>query len=277
MRQVKLKTGACVPALGLGTWNMGEDRRKRAAEADALRLGLDLGLIVIDTAEMYGEGGAEEVVGEAVSGRRDSVYIVSKVYPHNASHSGVITACERSLKRLNTDRIDLYLLHWRGRYPLSETVAAFEALARNGKIRAWGVSNFDCADMTELAAAPAGQNCVANQVLYHLGERGIEYRLLGEMASSGVATMAYSPLGQGPLLSEPVLGTIARKHGVSSAAVALAFLIARDGVLAIPKASTLVHVRENARAATLVLDRQDQAALNSAFPPPKRATPLAML
>ena len=277
MRQVKLKSGEMVPALGLGTWHMGEDRRNRSAEAAALKLGLDLGMTLIDTAEMYGEGGAEEVVAEAIAGRRDGVYVVSKVYPHNASRLGAIAACERSLKRLKTDRIDLYLLHWRGRHPLAETVAAFETLQRDGKIRAWGVSNFDVADMQELAGVADGRNCASNQVLYHLGERGIEYRLLTDMHAAGIMTMAYSPLGQGPILREPVLAEIARKHGVTPAAIALAFLLEKPGVLAIPKASSLEHVRANVKAGDVVLDDVDRAALDRAFPPPKRASPLAML
>ncbi len=277
MRQVKLKSGETVPALGLGTWHMGEERRHRAAEVAALKLGLDLGMTLIDTAEMYGEGGAEEVVAEAIAGRRDSAYVVSKVYPHNASRTGAIAACERSLKRLKTDRIDLYLLHWRGSHPLSDTVSAFETLQRDGKIRAWGVSNFDLADMAELADVTDGTSCTSNQVLYHLGERGIEHRLLGEMQSTGTMTMAYSPLGQGPILREPVLAEIARKHGVMPAAIALAFLLEKPGVIAIPKASSLDHVRANGAATTVMLDADDRKALDRAFPPPTRATPLAML
>jgi diketogulonate reductase-like aldo/keto reductase len=277
MRQVKLKTGQTVPALGLGTWHMGEDRRQRSAEVTALRLGIELGMTVIDTAEMYGEGGAEEVVAEAITGQRDGIYLVSKVYPHNASRIGTTEACERSLKRLKTDRIDLYLLHWRGQHPLDATVAAFEALKRDGKIRAWGVSNFDSADMQQLEAVVDGRNCVSNQVLYHLGERGIEHRLLRDMSAADIMTMAYSPLGQGPLLEHAALAAIARKHGVTPAAVALAFLIEKPGVAAIPKATTPDHVRANAAAASLALDGEDRAALDSAFPPPIRASPLAML
>lgn len=277
MRQVTFKSGETVPALGLGTWHMGEDRRKRAAEVAALKLGLDLGMTLIDTAEMYGEGGAEEVVAEAIARRRDGVFVVSKVYPHNASRTGAIAACERSLKRLKTDRIDLYLLHWRGSFPLSDTIAAFEILKSEGKIRSWGVSNFDVADMQELNAAPDGENCASNQVLYHLGERGIEHRLLGDMQTAEMVTMAYSPLGQGPILGEPALAELARKHAATPAAIALAFLLEKPGVLAIPKASSLDHVRANIKAKDVVLDAADRAALDAAFPPPKRATPLAML
>lgn len=277
MRSVTLNTGETVPALGLGTWHMGENARSKSAEVAALKLGLDLGLTLIDTAEMYAEGGAEEVVADAIAGRRDQLYLVSKVYPHNASRSGTIAACERSLKRLNTDRLDLYLLHWRGATPLTETVAAFETLKRDGKIRAWGVSNFDVGDMAELAGVPHGRNCVSNQVLYHLAERGIEHRLLRDAQAAKVMIMAYSPLGQGPLLRNATLGALAKKHACTPAAIALAFLLAQPGVVVIPKAGTLDHVRANARALEIKLDADDRAVLDRAFPPPKKAKPLAML
>lgn len=277
MRTVTLSNGQRVPALGLGTWHMGEHGRDAAAEVAALQLGLDLGLSLIDTAEMYGDGGAEEVVARAVNGRRDSVYVVSKVYPHNASRTGTIAACERSLKRLATDRIDLYLLHWRGQYPLAETVAAFERLKRDGKIRAWGVSNFDAADMAELAAVANGTACLSNQVLYNLGARGIEFDLLPECARRNVMVMAYSPLGQGPLLTHPVLDAVARKHDCTPAAVALAVLLRHPHVVAIPKAARPEHVRANIRALDIVLDADDLAALDAAFPSPRRKTPLGML
>lgn len=277
MRTVTLPSGEKVPALGQGTWHMGERRSDRAREADALRLGLDLGLSLIDTAEMYGEGGAEEVVAEAVTGRRDNVFIVSKVYPHNASRAGVPAACERSLKRLRTDRIDLYLLHWRGSYPLAETVEAFEKLESAGKIRAWGVSNLDGDDMRELAGVSKPGACAANQVLYHLGSRGIDFDLVGEMAAAKIAIMAYSPLGQGAILGKPALTEIGRKHGVTPAAVAVAWTLRHPHVISIPKAAKPEHVREIARAADLVLDAADLAALDKAFPPPKRATSLGML
>jgi diketogulonate reductase-like aldo/keto reductase len=266
-----------VPQLGLGTWHMGENRAQRGAEADALRLGLDLGMTLIDTAEMYAEGGAEEVVAEAVKGRRDEAFIVSKVYPHNASKSGAIAACERSLKRLKTDRIDLYLLHWRGSHPLAETVAAFERLKADGKIGAWGVSNLDTDDMAELAGVAKGRNCVANQVLYHLGSRGIEWDLLDDCAERKVAVMAYSPLGQGRILRDKALGKVAERHGVSVAAIALAWTMRHPHVIAIPKASRPEHVRENLVAADLILTSADVADLDAAFPPPKRAAPLGML
>jgi len=277
MRQVALASGGTVPQLGLGTWHMGENRAQRQAEADALRLGLDLGMTLIDTAEMYAEGGAEEVVAEAVKGRRDEAFIVSKVYPHNASKSGAIAACERSLKRLKTDRIDLYLLHWRGSHPLADTVAAFERLKADGKIGAWGVSNLDTGDMAELAGVAKGRNCVANQVLYHLGSRGIEWDLLDDCAERKVAVMAYSPLGQGRILRDKALAKIAERHGVSAAAIALAWTMRHPHVIAIPKASRPEHVRENLVAADLALTSADVADLDAAFPPPKRAAPLGML
>jgi len=277
MRRVTLRSGETVPQLGLGTWHMGEQRSQRAAEAEALKLGLDLGMTLIDTAEMYGEGGAEEVVAEAVQGRRDEAFIVSKVYPHNASRTGAIAACERSLKRLKTDRIDLYLLHWRGSYPLADTVAAFERLKADGKIRHWGVSNLDSDDLDELAGAPSGRNCVANQVLYHLGSRGIDFDLIKQCAAEKIMVMAYSPLGQGRILRNAALARIAERHDVSPAAVALAWTMRHPHVVAIPKASRPEHVRENLVAADLELTTADFAELDAAFPPPKRAAPLGML
>jgi diketogulonate reductase-like aldo/keto reductase len=277
MRFVTLATGEKIPALGLGTWHMGERRGSRAAEAKALQLGLDLGLNLIDTAEMYGEGGAEEVVAEAIAGRRDKVFLVSKVYPHNASRKGAVAACERSLKRLKSDRLDLYLLHWRGSYPLAETVEAFEKLKADGKLRHWGVSNLDTDDMQELRRAPNGDNCIANQVLYHLGSRGIEWDLLEDCAKHKVMVMAYSPLGQGSVLRNAALAQVAKKHNVAPAAAALAWTMRHRHVVAIPKAADLEHVKANAAAADLVLDAQDVKALDGAFPPPKRAQPLGML
>ena len=255
---------------------MGEDSRQRTAEAAALRAGLDLGLSLIDTAEMYGEGGAEEVVGDAIQGRRDDVYLVSKVYPHNASLIGTVAACERSLKRLKTDHLDLYLLHWRGSYALADTVAAFERLEKEGKIGGWGVSNFDINDMAELRRVVSASPCLTNQVLYHLGSRGIDWDLLPQTAAAGGTLMAYSPLGQGDILDNPALTKVAAKHAVTPAAVALAWVLRHDHIIAIPKASTLAHVKANASAQDLVLDDADFAALNSAFPPPKKAVPLGM-
>ena len=216
MRSVTLKTGEKVPVLGLGTWRMGERKSERGAELKAIKLGLELGIRLIDTAEMYGEGVAEEIVGEAMGALRDEIYLVSKVYPHNASRKGTVAACERSLKRLKTDRLDLYLLHWRGSHPLAETVEAFEALKKAGKIRNWGVSNLDAGDMDELAGVPNGSNCASNQVLYHLGSRSIEWQLLPKCQKSKIMVMAYSPLGQGPLLRKPALGKIAEQARLRS-------------------------------------------------------------
>ena len=276
MRTVTLKSGEKVPVLGLGTWRMGERKSERAAEVAAVKLGLALGLRLIDTAEMYGEGVAEEIVAEAMGGLRNEIYLVSKVYPHNASRKGAVAACERSLKRLGTDRLDLYLLHWRGSHPLAETVEAFEALKKAGKIRSWGVSNLDAGDLDELAGVPNGGNCASNQVLYHLGSRGIEWQLLPKCQKSGIMVMAYSPLGQGPLLRKPALGKIAGKHGCDPAAVALAWVLRHPGVITIPKATQPEHVRANIKAIDVKLDADDLAALDAAFPPPKRAGPLEM-
>ncbi|MDT7952568.1 MAG: aldo/keto reductase [Acetobacteraceae bacterium] len=259
--------------IGQGTWHMGEDRSRRAAEIAALRLGLDLGMTLIDTAEMYAEGGAEEVVGEAIAGRRDEVFLVSKIYPHNASHSGVAAACARSLRRLKVNCLDLYLLHWPGSTPLHETVEAFERLKDAGKIRAWGVSNFDLDAMRKM---PPG--CATNQVLYNLGERGIEYDLLPWSREHGMPVMAYSPVAQGGrLLANPALKAVAGRHGVTPAQVALAWTLREPGVLAIPKAADPAHVRQNAEAARLRLSEEDLRALDAAFPPPARKRPLAML
>ena len=276
MRTVTLKNGTGVPVLGLGTWRMGERGSERAAEVKALKLGLDLGIRLIDTAEMYGEGKAEEIVADAVVGRRDEIYIVSKVYPHNASRKGAIAACERSLKRLQTDRIDLYLLHWRGSHPLAETVDAFETLQKDGKIRSWGVSNLDADDMRELEGVPGGKHCICDQVLYHLGSRGIEWELLPYCQKAKIMVMAYSPLGQGPILRKPALKTIADKHGCDPAAIALAWVLRQPGVIAIPKASKPEHVRANMQALAVELDADDLKALDAAFPPPKRGSPLDM-
>ena len=276
MRTVALKTGEKVPVLGLGTWRMGERASERAAEVKAVKLGLELGIRLVDTAEMYGEGKAEEIVGEAMGRLRDEIYLVSKVYPHNASRKGAIAACERSLKRLETDRLDLYLLHWRGSHPLAETVEAFEALKKDGKIRNWGVSNLDAGDMDELAGVPGGKHCASNQVLYHLGSRGIEWQLLKKCQAAKIMVMAYSPLGQGPLLRKPALGKVAQKHGCDPAAVALAWVVRQPGVVTIPKATNPEHVRANIKALDVTLDAEDLAALDTAFPPPKRAAALDM-
>lgn len=277
MRTVTLRTGESIPQLGLGTWHMGERGSNRASEAKAVRAGIDLGVTLIDTAEMYGEGGAEEVIADAVQGVRDKLFIVSKVYPHNASRAGAIAACERSLKRLKTDRIDLYLLHWRGSHPLSETVAAFEKLKADGKIRHWGVSNFDVDDVDELEEVKAGGNCASNQVLYHLGSRGIDYDLISDHARREIMVMAYSPLGQGGILRNAALAQVAKRHGVTPAAIAIAWTMRHPHVVSIPKAANLAHVKENVAAADLVLDAEDLKVLDGAFPPPKRKSPLGML
>jgi diketogulonate reductase-like aldo/keto reductase len=255
---------------------MGERRGERAAEAAAIRLALDLGIRLVDTAEMYGEGGAEEMLSEALAGRRDEIFLVSKVYPHNASRKGVLAACERSLKRLKTDRLDLYLLHWPGSTPIEETIGAFETLHKDGKIKNWGVSNFDAGGMAGVLRAPNGGNCASNQVLYHLGSRGIEWQLLDACRKANVMVMAYSPLGQGPLLRKPALKSVADKHGVEPAAIALAWVLRQPGLITIPKAVKPEHVRANMKALDVKLDQEDLKALDVAFPPPKRSEPLDM-
>ena len=277
VRKLKLPDGEQVPALGQGTWKMGESRSKRKDEVAALKLGLDLGMTLIDTAEMYAEGGAEEVVAEAVKGRRREVFIVTKVYPHNASRAGMQAACERSLKRLKTDRIDLYLLHWRGGISLAETLAGFEDLKAAGKIRHFGVSNFDLADMKELQALPGGKDAATNQVLYNLKHRGIEFDLLPWGEAQGLPIMAYSPLEIGPLQRASALRRVAERHGVSTAQIALAWVLRRPDVIAIPKASRLEHVRENRAALDLPLTEEDLAELDAVAPPPRRPTPLEMI
>jgi diketogulonate reductase-like aldo/keto reductase len=277
MRYRRLPGGDEVPVLGLGTWGMGEARTSGPDMVAALRLGLDLGMTLIDTAEMYGEGGAEEVTGKAIAGRRDGVFLVSKVYPHNATRQGAIAACERSLKRLGTDRLDLYLLHWRGEVPLAETLEAFAALRRAGKIRHYGVSNFGIADMVELMSLPGGSDTAANQVLYNLSRRGIEWDLLPWCREHRMPVMAYSPIEQGRLLGKRALSELARRRGVTPAQVALAWLLAREPVIAIPKAGQPAHVRENRAALDLVLAPEELAELDRAFPPPDHAKPLEML
>jgi len=272
----RLPDGTPIPALGQGTWRMGESAAARAQEVAALRLGLDLGMSLIDTAEMYGEGGAEEVVGEAIAGRRQEVFLVSKVYPHNASRRGAVAACERSLKRLRVETIDLYLLHWRGSVPLAETVEAFEALRRAGKIRHWGVSNCDVDDLEELGPALAA--CATDQVLYSLEHRGIEYDLLPFCAQRGMPVMAYSPLGQGGrLLRQRALAEVAARRGLTPAQVAIAWTLRHPHVVSIPKAADPAHVRQNAAAREVVLTAEDLATLDAAFPRPTRKRPLAML
>jgi diketogulonate reductase-like aldo/keto reductase len=274
---VRLADGADAPALGLGTWRMGESRRHRARELKALVAGIAAGFRLFDTAEMYGDGGAEELLAQAIAGRRDEMFLVSKVYPQNAGAKSAVAACERSLRRLATDRLDLYLLHWRGRIPLAETIGAFERLRRDGKILRWGVSNFDVDDMQELLALPQGRRCAVNQVLYHLGERGIEWALADLCRRQGVALMAYSPFGEGALLRNPKLTRIASSLRATPAQVVLAWLLQKDDVIAIPKASDSAHVIENRRATSLRLSAATLAELDVAFPPPSRAQPLAVI
>lgn len=277
MRTIALPDGTKIPALGLGTWRMGEDARHAEAEVHALAAGLDLGLTLIDTAEMYGEGGAESVVCRAIEGRRDQVFLVSKVYPHNAGRQDAIAACERSLQRLGTDRLDLYLLHWRGRVPLEETVEAFEELKAAGKIRGWGVSNFDVGDLEELEDLADGDHCATNQVLYNLSARGIEWDLLPWCAGRRLPLMAYSPLGQGVVLKRKALTEVARRHGVSPATIAIAWTLRQPNVIAIPKAARAEHLADNAKALAIALTAEDLAELDDGFPPPSGPVPLEMI
>ena len=277
MKTVRLPSGETVPALGMGTWMMGESPAKRAQEIATLRRGLDLGLKLIDTAEMYGEGASEELIAEAIAGRRDEVFLVSKVYPQNASRKGAVAACERSLARLKTDRLDLYLLHWRGNVPFAETIAAFEALQKAGKIRHWGVSNLDLDDMNELVATAGGKSVATNQVLYNLTRRGIEWDLMPWCAKRGLPIMAYSPIEQARLLSNRRLTELAILHGWSPAQLALAWVLDRDGVIAIPKASNPAHLDDNLRALDVTLTPEIRARLDSLFPKPRGPTPLEML
>ncbi|ACI55804.1 aldo/keto reductase [Rhizobium leguminosarum bv. trifolii WSM2304] len=274
---VRFPNGAEVPALGQGTWAMGEDAGHAMAEIESLKAGIDLGMTLIDTAEMYGDGGAEEIVSQAIKGRRDEVFIVSKVYPWNASLKGTVEACEHSLERLGTDRIDLYLLHWRGSHPLAETVAAFEMLKASGKIGAWGVSNFDTGDMEELLGVPDGANVAANQVLYNLSRRGIEFDLLPWCQSRSIPVMAYSPIEQGHILHHPELIRIAKAYRATPAQLALAFLLERDGVIVIPKTSNAARAAENRDCVSLEITDEDWQALDAAFPPPEKKKPLEML
>lgn len=276
IRSVRLPDGAVAPCLGQGTWRMGEHPARRAQEIAALRRGVELGLTLIDTAEMYGDGGAEDLLAEALRGLRDTVFIVSKAYPQNGAGPALRRACENSLRRLATDRIDLYLLHWRGGAPLAATVEGMTALQRAGKIRHWGVSNFDADDMAELLAA-GGAGCAANQVLYNLQRRGVEYDLLPAMAARAIPTMAYSPIEQGRLPTAGALADVARRLGATVNQVALAWVLRRPDVIAIPKAATIAHVTENRRALDVTLDAAALAALDGAFPPPRKKTPLAML
>jgi diketogulonate reductase-like aldo/keto reductase len=280
MKTLRLPTGREIPALGQGTWYMGENSATWRAEVEALRYGMDLGVTLIDTAEMYGEGEAERLVGEAIAGRREQVYIVSKVYPHNASLRGAQAACHRSLQRLGTDYIDLYLLHWPGSVPLEETLEAFQKLKRTGEIRDFGVSNFDLDDMVESYEWPGGNEIVTNQVLYNLMQRGIEWDLLPWSRERGMPIMAYSPFEHSPreqksMFTNPAMLKIAKDHAVTPAQVALAWVL-QQGAVAIPKAATRDHVRENHAALDLTLTQEDLKDLDRAFPPPDRKYSLAM-
>jgi diketogulonate reductase-like aldo/keto reductase len=277
MRKLRLPMGDEIPVLGLGTWRMGESKARRADEVQALKLGIDLGMTLIDTAEMYADGKSEEVVGEAIAGCRKDVFIVTKVVPSNASRKGVVAAGERSLKRLGVDCIDLYLLHWRGAHPLAETLAGFDDLRRAGKIRGFGVSNFDVSDMKEWLALKGDVKPQANQVLYNVTARGIDFDLIPWQAERGIPVMAYSPLAQGGLPASRGLKAVAGRHGATVAQVMLAWCLRRPMVFAVPKTSRVEAIRENAKAAELVLTQEDLADIDRDFPPPRQAKPLEML
>jgi diketogulonate reductase-like aldo/keto reductase len=283
MKMVSLPAGAKVPALGLGTWRMGENARSRKQEIAAVRFALEAGYRLIDTAEMYGEGGAEEVIGAALTDaitnrvvRREDLFLVSKVYPHNASRQSVVSACERSLKRLRVDHVDLYLLHWRGQHPLSATVEGFETLQAAGRIRYWGVSNLDADDMEELWRAQGGSACAANQVYYSASERGIEFDLLPWQRKHRVPLMAYCPIDQGAAAQDRTLGAIGARRGATAAQVALAWVLRHPDAIAIPKAVREDHLRENLAAAAIELTADELAEIDRAFPPPGRKSRLAM-
>ncbi|MGH8688493.1 MAG: aldo/keto reductase [Burkholderiales bacterium] len=266
-----------MPRLGQGTWNMGDSAANRTEELATLREGIELDMTMIDTAEMYGSGRSESLVGEAIAGQREKIFLVTKVLPSNASRKGTIRACEASLKRLQTDRVELYLLHWTGSYPLEETVRGFEDLLAAGKIRSWGVSNLNLSEMNQLVGLPGGKACAANQVLYNLSRRGIEFDLLPWSRERGIPIMAYTPIEQGRILGNRALGEVAKRLGATPAQVALAWVLRQEGVVTIPKASSVAHVRENRKARDLRLDAESLNVLDSAFPPPNRARPLEML
>jgi diketogulonate reductase-like aldo/keto reductase len=274
---VKLPSGETISVLGQGTWHLGQGRHPREEELDALRVGIDLGLNVVDTAEMYGDGAAEKLVGEAIAGRRDEVFLVSKVLPGHATRRGTVAACRASLRRLGTEQLDLYLLHWRGMVPLEETVGGFEELRAAGLIRHWGVSNFDFVDLERLMRVSGGDAVETDQVLYNLSRRAIEWRLLPWCVLHGIPIMAYSPLMQGGLLEHPVLRAIAVRYRVSPAQVALAWVVGHSGVCAIPEAGTVKHVRQNRAALELRLQEIDLIKLDEAFPPPVTPQPLDVL
>jgi diketogulonate reductase-like aldo/keto reductase len=277
LQQVSLPNGEKVPAYGLGTWHMGESRGRRADEIAAVKLGVELGMTLIDTAEMYGNGAAEEIVAAATAGQRDRLFIVSKVLPYNASQKGVIEACERSLQRLKTDRIDLYLLHWRGSVPFADTIAGFARLQRDGKIRHHGVSNFGIEDMKQWVGLAGGDAVATNQILYNLNRRGPEWDLIPWCREHHIPIMAYSPIEQGRILGNRTLQQVASRHGATAAQIALAWLLRQEGMIVIPKATNLEHARENRGALDLTLTEEDLAALDRGFRPPKGRTPLGML
>ena len=279
MRTATLPSGETVPVLGQGTWNLGDDPRQRLAEIEALRRGLDLDMTLIDTAEMYGSGGAETLVGEAIFGRREEVFLVTKVLPQNATARGTVSACEGSLKRLRTDRVDLYLLHWRGAVPLEETVAGFESLLHAGKIRYWGVSNFDVVDLEELICLTGGGNVATDQVLYNLTRRGVEHDLLPwcQTPPHRFPVMAYSPIEQGRLLGQPAVRAVADRHAATPTQIALAWVLRAEDVIAIPRTGKVAHTRENRAALDIHLTQQDLEELDRAFRPPTRKRPLEML
>ncbi len=277
MRYTQLPSGEQVPVLGLGTWHMGERPQDRQDEIDAIRFAIDNGMNVIDTAEMYGDGAAEELIGKALSGRRTDAFIVSKVLPHHATRRGTVAACENSLRRLATDYVDMYLLHWPGAVPLEETLEAFDALLRAGKIRHWGVSNFDTPDMEELCALPGGNAVAVNQVLYNLMRRGIEFDLMPWCRQRTLPVMAYSPLEQGRLLGNPELLRLAAEYSATPAQIALRWVLRNESTIALPKAGTPDHARQLRNALDIPLSPQDMAALDRAFPPPKRKIPLEVI
>jgi diketogulonate reductase-like aldo/keto reductase len=277
MRTIALPSGDRIPVLGQGTWHLGENRARRPQEIAALRRGLDIGMNLIDTAEMYADGEAERLVAEAIEGRRDEVFLVSKVMPHHATTTGTVRACEASLRRLNTDRLDLYLLHWRGPVPLSETLEAFTGLRNAGLIRNWGVSNFDVSDLAELTALPGGADVATDQVLYNLSRRAPEFDLIPDCAERGIPVMAYSPIEQGRILGNPVLRDIAARHDASPAQIALVWVLRLDNICAIPRSSRPEHAYENRASLDIHLDHDELVALDAEFPPPLRAQPLDML
>jgi diketogulonate reductase-like aldo/keto reductase len=277
MRTTNLPSGEAVPVLGQGTWNMGENPGRRQDEIDALRAGIDCGMKVIDTAEMYGDGASEELVGKAIAGRRSKVFLVSKVLPQNATRKGTIAACEDSLRRLGTDHLDMYLLHWRGQVPLAQTLQAFDELVRSGKIRHWGVSNFDISDMIELTGLAGGPQVQTDQVLYNLTRRGIEFDLMPWCERHTIPVMAYSPLEQNRLLDDRVIKRIADSYSATPAQVALAWVLRNDRVIAIPKAATTEHVKQNRMALDIALSPADLAELDREFAPPTSRQPLEMI